>query len=64
MSPCSLAEIEGFIRDMRELGAARVRVGEVAVDFDLPLVHVGAAGAKSDEEERLERERLMYGSSD
>jgi hypothetical protein len=60
----SLGEIEAFIHDMRELGAASVRVGDIAVVFDLPLVAHMAPVAASEKDEKLEEERILYGSSD
>lgn len=69
MSPsldgASLAEIEGFVRDMRELGAAKVRVGPVEVTFDLPLVELSApAPAEAGQDAKKIAEKLLYGSSD
>ena len=65
----SLAEIEGFIRDMRELGAASVRVGDIAVVFDLPLVAQLEPPAEMTPEEaaseaKRHADRLLYGSSE
>jgi hypothetical protein len=59
----ALMYVEAFIRDMRELGAAKVRVGDVVVDFDLPLIaQVQPDSGETDP--KAEAERLMYGSSD
>ncbi len=66
--PRNLGEIEGFIRDMRELGAASVRVGDIAVVFDLPLVQVAPpeperTPEQAEAEAKRAAEALMYGSS-
>lgn len=61
-----LALVEAFVRDMRELGAARVKCGEIDVTFDMPIVQQLPAlpANPSDDEIKKAEERLLYGSSD
>lgn len=61
-----LALVEAFVRDMRELGAARVKCGEVDVVFDMPIIQQLPAMPPDPSEEEIKKaeERLVYGSSD
>ena len=63
----SLGEIEGFIRDMRELGAASVEIDGIKVVFDLPFIAAPPVPERTPEEAAAEAKRaaddLLYRSS-